>query len=302
MRTRFRIVWILLATLVASGAWIGPVLAQQGDGTEGPDEVLVAQQQYEPLLPNHRILSYYGFPGEERMGILGEHGMEDLLTILRDQLAEYEAVDSSRPWLLAFEVITSVAQRDPGADGDYLAYISREVLQEYVDFTAENDLLLILDMQFGRKTVEEEVNAVRDFLLYPHVHLALDPEFAVSEGEVPGEVLGTIDAADVRIAQDMLAEIVQENNLPPKILVVHQFNLYSISNRDQIEQIPNVQFVLEVDGWGDPEAKRETYNVVGGAVQHEYYGFKLWYRQDVPLMTPAEVMALEPAPDLVIYQ
>lgn len=300
MRKRFRLMWMLLAALIAASAWIGPVLAQ-GDGTQGPDELPMTTEQ-EPLLPAHRILSYYGFPGNELMGILGEYEKEELLAILQNQAAEYEAVDNSRPWLLAFEVIASVAQRDAGADGNYLEYILDETIQEYVDFTAENGLLLILDMQFGYNTVEQEVNAVRDFLAYPHVHLALDPEFAVDEGEVPGEVLGTIDAADVRVAQEMLAEISAEAGIPPKLLVVHQFNLHSISNREQIEQIPGVQYVLEVDGWGDPEAKRETYNVVGGAVPHEFYGFKLWYRQDEPLMTPAEVLSLTPSPDLVIYQ
>lgn len=300
MRKRFRLMWMLLAALIAASAWIGPALAQ-GDGTQGPEELPTSTEQA-ALLPEHRILSYYGFPGNELMGILGEYEKEDLLAILQNQAAEYEAVDNSRPWLLAFEVIASVAQRDAGADGNYLEYILDETIQEYVDFTAEHGLLLILDMQFGLNTVEQEVNAVRDFLTYPHVHLALDPEFAVDEGEVPGEVLGQIDASDVRIAQEMLAEISAEAGIPPKLLIVHQFNLHSIANREQIEQIPGVQYVLEVDGWGEPEAKRETYNVVGGAVPHEYYGFKLWYRQDVPLMTPAEVLALEPTPDLVIYQ
>jgi hypothetical protein len=270
------------------------VAAAQGDGTQGPN--------LEPLLPGNRILSYYGFPGNELMGILGEHDKETLLAILRDQLVEYEAADNSRPWLLAFEVIASVAQRDPGADGMYIAYAARDVIQEYVDFTAANDLLLILDVQFGRKTVSQEIDAVREWLVYPHVHLAIDPEFSIDEGQTPGIDLGRIDAADVRTAQDLLAAIVRENGIPPKLLIVHQFNLFSLTNRDLIEQIPDVQFVLEVDGWGGPDAKRDTYAVVGGSVPHEFYGFKLWYRQDVPLMTAAEVMALNPPPDIVIYQ
>lgn len=272
-----------------------PLAHAQGDGTQGPDK-------REPLLPNYRILSYYGFPGNELMGILGEHDKETLLALLREQLIEYEAADSSRPWKMAFEVIASVAQRDAGADGMYIAYASASVVQEYVDFTAANDLLLILDVQFGRKTVSQEIDAVREWLSYPHVHLAIDPEFAIKEGETPGVELGQIDAADVRVAQELLAEISRNEGIPPKLLIVHQFNLYSLTNRDQIVQIPDVQYVLEVDGWGGPDAKRDTYAVVGGNVPHEFYGFKLWYRQDVPLMTAAEVMALQPPPDIVIYQ
>lgn len=268
----------------------------QSDGTEGPSSSV------EMLLPNYRILSYYGFPGNELMGILGEHERETLLAILQDQLVEYEAADSSRPWKLAFEVIASVAQAGPGEDGLYIAYTSNEVIQDYVDFTAANDLLLILDVQFGRKTISEEIEAVREWLSYPHVHLAIDPEFSVREGEVPGTDLGQIDAADVRVAQDTLAEISRSEDIPSKLLVVHQFNLYSITNRGQIEQIPDVQYVLEIDGWGPPEDKRATYEVVGGDVPHEFYGFKLWYRQDEPLMSAVEVMSLAPSPDIVIYQ
>lgn len=270
----------------------------QGDGTSGPD----GQFGGPNVFPANRILAYYGFPGNELMGILGEYDMDTLLAILRDQAVEYEAVDNSRPWLLAFEVIASVAQRDPGPDGMYIAYADAAVIQQYVDFTAANDLLLILDVQFGRKTVSQEIDAVRPWLSYPHVHLAIDPEFSVGEGETPGIDLGQIDAADVLVAQELLADIVLSEGLPPKLLIVHQFNLYSLTNRDQVGQISGVQFVLEVDGWGGPDAKRDTYAIVGGDVVHDFYGFKLWYRQDEPLMTAAEVMSLQPAPDLVIYQ
>ncbi len=256
------------------------------------------------LLPANRILSYYGFPGVAEMGILGEYPPDELLSILRDQAAEYEAADPSRPVILALEVITSVAQGWEGDDGDYLAYIGREQLMEYVEFTAANNMLLILDMQFGRKSVQEEFEAVREFLLYPHVHLALDPEFAVDEGEVPSAVIGQIDAADVQYAMEQLAELAAANNLPPKLLIVHQFVEQSITNREQITLVPGVQFVLEVDGFGPPEAKRETYAVITAGSPSEFFGFKLWYNpdQDYPLMTPAEVLALDPSPDLIIYQ
>lgn len=268
-------------------------VAAQGDGTGGAGDY---------LLPTNRILSYYGFPTNELMGILGEHSKEDLLPLLQEQAAAYETADPTRPVVLAYEVIASVAQRDAGADGNYLEYTDSEWIQEYVDFTAANGLLLILDMQYGRNSTEQEIDAVEEYLLYPHVHLALDPEFHVADGEVPGEDLGQIDGSDVNYALQRLAQLSADNGLPPKILIVHQFNLYSIANKDQIQEIDGVQFVLEVDGWGDPSMKTDTYNVVGGDIPFEFYGFKLWYQQDVPLMTPEEVVALVPPPDIVIYQ
>ncbi len=271
-----------------------------------PDDSVVASTAAleGAILPENRILSYYGFPGEPLMGILGEYPPDELLAILREEAAAYEAADPSRPVVLALEVITSIAQGWQGDDGDYLAYIGRDKLMEYIEFTKANDMLLILDMQFGRKTVQEEFEAVREFLLYPHVHLALDPEFAVDEGEVPSQVIGQIDAADVQYAMEELVALTEANNLPPKLLIVHQFVEKSITNRSDIELVPGVQFVLEVDGFGSPEAKRDTYAVITAGSPSEYYGFKLWYNpdNDYPLMTAAEVIALDPSPDLIIYQ
>lgn len=266
--------------------------------TPQPEVTVVGDE----ILPGYRVLSFYGFPGEPNMGILGEYDMETLLQKLKAQAAEYEAIDD-RPYKLAFEVIASVAQHSPGADGDYLAYIGEETLQEYIDFTAANDLLLILDVQFGHKTVQEEVAAMEPYLKYSHVHLALDPEFSVNDDEVPGTVIGDIDAADVTYAQNALARISAENGLPPKLLIMHQFSFYSLTNRDQIQPVPGVQFVLEVDGFGTPEEKQDTYRVLAGAGLFEFHGFKLWYNgQDDPIMSPRDVLSIDPQPDLIIYQ
>lgn len=291
-------------------AAIGPVLthpliagaAPKSDGTDVRTQVPLEERMKGAILPDNRILSYYGFPGNELMGILGEYDKETLLELLKEQAAAYEAIDSSKPIKLALEVIASVAQSDAMADGSYLSYTASDYIKEYVEFTRDNDLLLLLDMQFGRRTVQQEIDAVLEWLAEPHVHLALDPEFSVNEGEVPGEVLGKMDAAEIRYAQETLADFCAQHNLPPKILVVHQFNLYSITNRELVEPVEGVQFVLEVDGWGPPEDKAATYDVVTEGDPIEYYGFKLWYRQDEPLMTESEVLALSPSPDLIIYQ
>ncbi|MGD9711341.1 MAG: hypothetical protein AB7V46_04650, partial [Thermomicrobiales bacterium] len=282
----------------------GSNLAELPAATPEPETQVSTANLDGAIFPTYRVISYYGFPEVPQMGILGEYAPQELLTILQDQAAAFEEADPGRPTKLALEVITSVAQGWQGDDGDYLAYIGRDQLMEYVEFTQANDMLLILDMQFGRKTVQEEFEAVREFLLYPHVHLALDPEFAIDEGEVPAQNFGDIDASDVQYALEELALLAEENNLPPKILVVHQFYESSISNRDQIQLVPGVQFVLEVDGFGSPDAKRGTYDTITYGSPSEFFGFKLWYNpaQDYPLMTPAEIIELDPSPDLVIYQ
>lgn len=285
-----------------------PVIATtahaQGDGTEVVATETSGNEQHadEAIFPTYRILSYYGFPGNEFMGILGEYSKSDLRKELVRQARDYEEADPDRPVKLAFEVIASVAQRDPQDNGSYLVYTDPDVIQEYVDYTAQHDMLLILDVQFGRTTVQQEIDQVREWLKYPHVHLALDAEFAIKEGETPGVDLGSLDAEDVLYAQEEMVKISQQSGIPPKILILHQFNYYTVTNKENIKPMDGVQFVLEVDGFGTPDEKRLTYSVMTEN-PIEYHGFKLWYSgEDDPLMTAEEVIALDPSPDIVIYQ
>ena len=290
----------------------------QSDGTDITDEHEVAgsdlpasqptavPEQTEPLpgaiFPDHRVLAYYGFPGNPYMGILGEYDMETLHERILEQVAEYEAVDNSRPWKPAFEVIASVAQADAGADGLYILPTDPAVIQEYIDFTAANELLLILDLQFGHDTITNELGRLREYLRYPHVHPALDPEFMMAPGEQPGVHLGAITAKKVRYAQRRVAEWAREDQVPPKFLIVHQFNYYMIEDKENITPIEGVQLVIDADGWGPPEDKWMSYEVVITNSEIEFNGIKHFYRQDVPLMTPAETLAFTPSPDLIMYQ
>lgn len=304
-RRRLRIACLALAVvaLALPGLWSLRALAGQGDGTAiTPWTPEADRPRADGILPEQRVLSYYGFPGNPLMGILGEYEMEELYARLQDQAAAYEAADPSRLVKPAFEIIATVAQRDPMDNGQYLAYTEDAVIQQYVDFTAERDMLLFLDVQFGLSSVEEQINAVRTWLAYPHVHLALDPEFMVQPGQQPGVDLGSIDGSGVTYAQEELAAIAREEGIPPKILVVHQFNIFMITNKEVIVPVEGVQLVIDADGWGNPADKQASYDVV--ITQHpiEFHGVKLFYRQDEPLMSAAEVLALNPAPDLVIYQ
>lgn len=296
----------LLATpLVRTSA-----VSAQGDGTdiaspvatEATTVTAASAVDLEPILPTSRILSYYGFPGNEFMGILGAYSKPDLRKELVRQARAYEEADPNRPVKLAFEVIASVAQRDPMEDGSYLVRTDAAVIKEYADYTAAHDMFLLLDVQFGRTTVQEEIAAVRDWLKLPHVHLALDAEFSIKEGETPGVDLGSLDAKQVRYAQREMVKIAEEAGIPPKILILHQFNYYSVTNKEAIQPMDGVQFVLEVDGFGTPDEKLLTYSVMTeNPIQ--FHGFKLWYSgEDDPLMTPADVVALNPPPDIVIYQ
>lgn len=274
--------------------------------TEGPKLELELAREPEvhdgSILPEYRILLFYGFPGDANMGILGEYDMQRLLELMQEQAAAYEAADPSRPVKIAFEVIASVAQQDPQADGSYLLDAPSALLDEYTAFTANNDILLFFDLQIGRRTVQTEVEGLRRWLEYEHVHLALDPEFAMEEGQIPGTHIGSVDAKDITWTQQYLAGLTQEHGLPPKVLIVHQFTEAMIANKDQLAPVPGVQLVVEFDGWGSPDLKRSGYAATITQQPIEYHGIKLFYKQDQPLMTPEEVLDLSPVPDIVIYQ
>ena len=254
------------------------------------------------ILPSNRVLAYYGHPHDANMGLVGEYPKEEVLRLLRQEAANYEAVDPTRPVIPAFELIATVAQRTPGDDGTYILDTDLETLTEYADFAEANGALVFLDLQIGRGTVAAEIEKVRPLLERSHVHLALDPEFAVAEGETPGEYIGSLDAESIAYAQRTLAQMVSERGLPPKMLMVHQFREDMITNKMSLRPMEGVQLVIDADGYGAPELKIDVYNILVRDEPVGFAGVKLFYKQDVPLMSPAEILGLTPPPDVIIYQ
>lgn len=254
------------------------------------------------LLPRYRILTYYGHPHNDSMGLLGQHDPVQLLQMLREQADAYEAVDPTRPVIIAFEVVASVAQAEPQFDGTYLLHTDLDTLNEYADIAAANNALLFLDLQIGRSTVAADMDGIMPLLQRPNVHLALDPEFSMVEGQTPGVHIGSVTAEQIAYAQETLAGLVSQLGLPPKILIVHQFREDMIQNKMDLAPVPGVQLVIDADGYGDPVLKTDVYNYLVRDEFIEFGGIKLFYDQDKPLMTPEDVLALEPSPDLIIYQ
>lgn len=254
------------------------------------------------LLPDNRLLLYYGFPGNDRMGILGEYEPAELLQNLQAEAENYKAADSSRPWKLGFELIASVAQGSPQADNTWVSDTDKKWLDLYSKFCADNDMVLFLDVQMGFKKPKDDYSGLEPWLTQPHVHLGIDPEFHMRGGERPGVDFGQIDGADVTEAQAWLADLAKKHNIPRKTLIVHQFRDSMIENKDKVKPVNNVDLVIDEDGFGPPDLKRGTYKVVITDEPIEYNGIKLFYKQDDPLMTPAEIMGLNPVPDVVIFQ
>jgi hypothetical protein len=167
--------------------------------------------------------------------------------------------------------------------------------------------IVFLDLQIGLSSLAKELPYIQKYLSLPNVHLGIDPEFSMKTKKRPGTVIGTMDALDINYAAEYLARLVRENELPPKILVVHRFTEDMVTNYKAIKPLPEVQIVMDMDGWGTKEKKIGTYTYVVAAEPVQFTGFKLFYKNDLRspskgLMTPAEVLSLTPSPIYIQYQ
>jgi hypothetical protein len=221
---------------------------------------------------------------------------------LREQAAAYAALSPDRTVQPAFHLIYAVAQAQPGVNGLYLQRAPDSTVETLLSLAGELGFLLFLDLQMGRSTIEREVGNVSHWLAEPHVHLALDPEFAWPPGVTPVEDIGYLTAAQVNQAQVLLQGIAAENSLPGKILIVHQFRSGMLPDKSNIQPYEGVELVIDMDGFGSPAAKLATYAAVITDDAFQHPGVKLFYEHDRPLLTPEDVMALDPQPDIVIYQ
>jgi hypothetical protein len=254
------------------------------------------------LFQNCQIIAYYGFPDVPQMGIVGEYPTDELVQKLIDQAKAYDAINGYRGVAPAIQLIYAVAQASQTADGTYLARMSDSMVQQWIDIADKYNLLLILDIQMGSSTVQAEFPHVLPFLKNPRVHLGLDPEFVVSGDQSPGVQIGSLDVSQINAAQHLLQQLVDEAHLPNKMLIVHQFLPGMIINKSQIEDVPGVDLVIDQDGFGSPDQKIGNYQRFVKEDGAEHGGFKLFYKQDDPLMTPEQVEGLDPQPDVVIYQ
>ena len=254
------------------------------------------------LLPSHRLVAYYGNPLSGAMGILGELPDDQMLARLQDQANAYAQANPKTPVQPALELVATVAQAGPGPDGLYRQRMDPSLIEQEAQLAQSKGAILILDLQIGRSSVAEEVNAMLPFLKRPYVHLALDPEFAMGPGQLPGQVFGSMDASAINGAIATLTNLVEANHLPPKVLIVHRFIEEMVTNYKQIHPVPQVEVAMDMDGFGSPENKISKYQLYVHDQRVEYSGIKLFYKQDALLMSPAKVLSLDPVPNVVIYQ
>jgi hypothetical protein len=252
-------------------------------------------------LDSHMLVSWYGNPWSERMGILGRLEDKALAEGLKKQASAYAAV-THKQVIPAYELVTIIGQPQPGRDGRYRRRESYDVIDRMLREARAAGFKLILDVQTGHSTVLDELSYLSRYLQEPDVYLALDPEFSMGDGGVPGQRIGMMHAADVNDAINVLEYVQARYNLPRKVLMVHQFTMAMLPDKEKISNSPSIDVVLVADGFGPPALKRHTYSMVLRQRALAFSGFKLFYIQDTDLLQPSQVLALTPAPSVVIYQ
>jgi hypothetical protein len=258
------------------------------------------------VLPFKRIVAFYGNLYSKQMGILGELPEPQMLEKLKGEVAVWAKADTTMPVQPALHYIAVTAQGYAGADKKYRLRMPFKQIDTILKMAAKIDALVFLDVQVGLSSVQEEIPRLEAYLKMPNVHLGIDPEFSMKGGQAPGKVIGTMDAADVNFVSDYLAKLVKDNNIPPKILVVHRFTKGMVTNYKQIKTRPETQIVMDMDGWGHPDLKYSSYKQYIHREPVQFTGFKLFYKNDIRnngrMLTPKEVLALKPQPIYIQYQ
>lgn len=259
------------------------------------------------LLPFYRIIAYYGNFYSKGMGVLGQYPRDEMITKLRAEVVKWNEADPTTPVMPAIDYIAVTAQGSAGKDGKYRLRMPDSQIDYALELAKEVNGIVILDVQVGLSTLPQELPQLEKYFKMPNVHLAIDPEFSMKSGDKPGTVIGTFNANDVNYTANYLAKLVRENNLPPKILIVHRFTGPMVTRYKEITPLPEVQIVMDMDGWGSPAKKLDTYNGFIAPQPVQFTGFKLFYKNDLKppstrLLAPKELLKLTPIPSFIQFQ
>ena len=293
---------------LAALALIAGVAAGAGGGTSSSDPGESTKADLPPvptlpgggrrILPGRQVVALYGAPQDAELGALGIGSPDSAGRKLVRQAAAYR---TRRVKVLpAMELIATVVNRDAGDDGKFRTRQTDAVIRRYLRAARKARALLILDIQPGRADFLTEAKAFGKWLREPDVSLALDPEWRMGPGQIPGQTIGSVDAGEVNSVSRWLSGLIRTNRLPQKLLVIHQFTSDMVRRRQTLQRPPGVAPVLNVDGFGDQAQKKAKYTEL--SQRRLTNGFKLFYKEDTGLFSPAQVRRLEPMPRFVVYE
>ncbi|CAN5866955.1 hypothetical protein BH23ACT4_BH23ACT4_08470 [soil metagenome] len=277
-----------------TGAWELAVLLNGRQLPGGGYSILGEEQP-------KRYVAFYGHPETSALGVLGEQGPQETLDRMASYVESYNA--DGHLAIPTFEMMATVAAADI-TDGDYSFEWPVSTFTEWIEIAAEQGAYVILDLQPGRDDFLTQAQEYEELLLHPHVGLALDPEWRLKPDEVHLEQIGRVDAAEVNLVVDWLADLVRDNGLPQKMIIVHQFREFMIENRATLKQRPELQMVLQMDGQGPIATKDQTWAVLTAGTENDHWrwGWKNFFDEDTPTPSPEHTMGKVPVPVFVSYQ
>jgi hypothetical protein len=288
---------LLVAVLLAGGA-----LVVAGDEADGPSGSPAAElpRGGRVIVPANRVVAFYGAPRDQELGTLGIGSPDRVAQRLERQASQYAR--PGRPVLPAFELIATLVTEEPGEEGNHALHEEDATIRRYLEAARAHEMLLILDIQPGYASFLEEARRLEPFLKQPEVSLALDPEWSLEPPQLPGQEIGSTDAAMINEVSRYLSGLVRRHDLPQKLLLVHRFTEEMIESEEQLERHPGVALVVNVDGFGDRPNKLAKYGQLARERQSSFNGFKLFYEEDINLMGPEQVLRMRPQPHLVVYE
>ncbi len=255
------------------------------------------------VLSGKSYIALYGHPETEALGVLGEQGPQESAELAQTYANPYEALTDDEV-IPAMEIITTVATAGPGTDGTYSNLWEPQTFIPLIEAAQEAGQYVVLDFQPGRSTFTEQIEQYEELLAYPHVGVALDPEWRLEDDQVHLEQIGTVTAEEVNEVIDYLAEFAVSNDLPEKMLILHQFQQRMISDRQDLAiDTPQVAVVIHADGEGTPAQKLQTWRTLQeDAPEGVAWGWKNFIDEDDPMMSPDETYDVDPRPVFVSYQ
>jgi hypothetical protein len=262
------------------------------------------------ILPFNRVVAYYGNLYSNRMGALGKWPKQEMMQRLMQEVKEWNEADSVIKAIPSLHYIASTAQPLPGKDGAYRYRMPVSQIDTILNWAKEINAIVFIDLQIGTSSFEKELPYFEKHLSHPNVHLGIDPEFAMTRkgGKRPGAVVGSVDASDINYVSEYLVNLVRKHNLPPKMFMIHRFTQGMVTNAKDIKLYPELQIIMDMDGWGPPAKKISTYNSWIRPEPVQFTGFKLFYVNDTEksgekeMMSKQAVLKLKPAPVYIQYQ
>lgn len=254
--------------------------------------------------PGRMMVALYGHPSGGTLGLLGEQGPAESVARVQEIASQYEGY-SDVPVIGAFEIITTVASASAGADGDYSYETPVDQLLPYIEAAEAAGIYCVLDLQPGHTDFLTQAKRYEELLKRPTVGLALDPEWRLKPGQRHMTIIGQVTVEEVNATGAWLADLVAANALPPKVLILHQFQQRMIVGRERLDTTRDeIQYLVHADGHGNAPLKQETWrNLKQGLPANVWLGWKNFIDEDSPTMTPQQTMQnVEPRPNFVSYQ